>query len=136
MSENISINEQKSVLEEVRKGAKYKQCDKDRWKRSVAKKLKTHGESYTSVSTGKEVPGKVFSLIKKCCSCQCFSKFCLSEQNEIYNSFYNLLNKESQDVLLASCISKNVSEIHRFIDKPKRNRVNIWDYSLNKQEYV
>lgn len=132
MSENISINEQKSVLEEVRKGAKYKQCDKDRWKRSVAKKLKTHGECYTSVSTGKEVPGKVFSLIKKCCSCQCFSKFCLSEQNEIYNSFYNLLNKESQDVFLASCIAKNVSEIHRFIDKPKKNRANIWDYSLKK----
>lgn len=58
---NVSDREESVVDKNVKKGAKYKPLDKDKWNRSIVKMKRLGVQKYVSISTMKEVPGKSFT---------------------------------------------------------------------------
>lgn len=61
------------------------------------------------------MPGKVFSATTDCCLRRCHDSFSSTVQKELFDRFYSLPSKESQDSFLSRCMTLS-------LEKPKRVR--------------
>lgn len=129
----MSTENRDSVLQSSIKGAKYVPLDKDKWERNIAKKRRISGLDYVGVNSKRHVAGKTFAVIKKCCIKECCKKFENTYQKEMFNSFYSMQSKESQDIFMASCISLKEDQVRkRKTVDPAKERNFTWNYILKK----
>lgn len=126
---NIITSREDVLKNNVAKGAKRKSVNKDDWKRGIAKKNRTKGDEYVSLTSGNTIPAKKFKFINSRCINNCHGGFPMPEQKKLFDSFYALQSKECQDVYLSSCLALK-GEPHSKVVNPKIKKKHFWNYSL------
>lgn len=116
----------------VKKGAKRRKVNIDKWKDNVRKSNRQSGLAYESKKSKLVVSSKSFHVVNKCCNTSCFQILGRSEQNDIFTSFYNDQNKEAQDTYLDGCMALKHSENKKVTVEPKVVRANTWLFNLKK----
>lgn len=122
----------KTVLNNsILKGAKKKVSCEEEWKQNIAKARRQSGQGYVSKFTGRNIQGKKFAQISNCCLEKCFQNFSYDCQRSLFNDFYDLKNKNTQDLFLAGCMCLGQAS-----NKTKKTvgsvveRHNTWKYQL------
>lgn len=103
------------------------------WKKIFQKEQRALGKAYVKQNKDGDVVvnGKKFTRPNSCCPKTCLTKILAVHQEHLYNNFYALGNKASQDLYLSGCMynkdikTRQVAEI----SKPRE-----WEYSINVPE--
>ncbi|RZF32525.1 hypothetical protein LSTR_LSTR011304 [Laodelphax striatellus] len=79
----------------------------------------------------KTIPKKQFIFLRACCGEKCYKGFSRCEQQNLFDSFYNLPSKECQDIYLSGCLTLK-GEVKRRVVEPKLKKENFWEFYLKQ----
>lgn len=114
-----------SVAESPVKRGKKRPCNKNEWKKNIAKRLRNTGQAYECNSkTRKEIPAR--RLKPPCaekCTLKCYTKISEEERQNLFSSYWNLGNVEKQRHFIASCM-ETIRPKYRYVREHSRRQLN------------
>lgn len=105
------------------------------WKKNYQKSRRAEGKSFIrTTNEGPElVQGKKFVPVKKCCNTNCFQNVLVKHQNQLFKNFYQLGNKQTQDLYISSCMMNKEVKLRK-AQVDTKHVESLWEYNLKIPE--